>query len=61
MRLQSIWVYKGHLALGKVFAAGPYKRLMVRDAASSKLCGPCAPPKSPKRVSQGIQRFFCMA
>ena len=41
--VQSIWVQKGHLALGKVFAAGPYRRLMVRDAASSKLCGPCAP------------------
>ena len=38
--IQSNWVYKGHLALGKVFAAGPYKHIMVRDAASSKPCGP---------------------
>ena len=38
--VQSNWVYKRHLALGKVFAAGPSKRLMVRDAASSKPCVP---------------------
>ena len=54
---------EGPPGLGKVFAAGPYKRLVVRDAASSKLCGPSllacagaragvrAPPKNPKESS----------
>ena len=48
MGVQSSGVYKGHLALGKVFATGPYKRFMVRDAASSKLCGTCAPLRAPR-------------
>ena len=51
LRVQSSWVYKGHLALGKVFAAGPYKRLMVRDAGVGARAGVRAPPKNPEESS----------
>ena len=61
------------MALGKVFVIGPYKRLMVGDAASSKPYGPWllaragaravvragvrAPPKSPKESSNFAAKF----